>query len=174
MPSNDQAAALTRVQRWLECKKPNRWLDFPEKAIRIRHLLLPLWSTALQLALSHRNALHLLPTSQLTLLDFSLRKLNLSSNTLGIGLTMSDAQAKSLSDLPVELLLDHLLPTLDVKDLLALGTTNRNFAELCNDETFWKLKCKQDFNFSGSRTARTQGWRFIYKGLTDPKVFVWG
>lgn len=80
----------------------------------------------------------------------------------------------SLEDLPVELLLDHLLPVLPVRDLLALGATNHLFASICYDETFWKTKCKADFNFSGSRTARTKGWRFIYKGLSHPKVFVWG
>ncbi|THH05395.1 hypothetical protein EW145_g4827 [Phellinidium pouzarii] len=44
----------------------------------------------------------------------------------------------------------------------------------CNDETFWKLKCKEDFNFSSSRTARTSGWKYIYQGLSNPKVYVWG
>ncbi|KAI5123508.1 hypothetical protein M0805_006668 [Coniferiporia weirii] len=80
----------------------------------------------------------------------------------------------SLSDLPVELLLDHLLPNLPVRSLLALGATNHRFASLCYDDTFWKLKCKQDFNFSGSKTARTTGWKFIYKGLSNPKVYLWG
>ena len=82
--------------------------------------------------------------------------------------------ATSLTDLPIELIQDHLLPVLDVKDLLALSATNRQFKELIEDETLWKRRCKQDFNFSGSQTARTKGWRFIYRGLTDPKVFVWG
>lgn len=87
---------------------------------------------------------------------------------------MADTPRKSLTDLPKEVLLDNLLPALDVKDLLSLSATNHDFAQLCDDETFWKLKCKYDFNFSGNRTARTKGWRFIYKGLADPKVFVWG
>ncbi|TDL23958.1 RCC1/BLIP-II [Rickenella mellea] len=80
----------------------------------------------------------------------------------------------SLTEFPVELLLDNLLPVLRVRDLLSLGATNRFFAILCADDTFWKRKLEQDFNFSRSRTARTSGWKFIYKGLSKPKVFVWG
>ncbi|EJD07301.1 RCC1/BLIP-II [Fomitiporia mediterranea MF3/22] len=80
----------------------------------------------------------------------------------------------SFEHLPDELLVDHLLPNLPVRDVLALSATNPYYANLCNDETFWKRKCKEDFNFQGSRTARTKGWKFIYKGLSNPKVFVWG
>ncbi|KAL5537136.1 hypothetical protein ACEPAF_959 [Sanghuangporus sanghuang] len=80
----------------------------------------------------------------------------------------------SFTDLPVELVLDHLLPILPVRDLLALGATNHQYATLCDDELLWKAKCKEEFNFSSSRTARTKGWKFIYKGLKNPKVFVWG
>ena len=80
----------------------------------------------------------------------------------------------SLSDLPIELVQDHLVPFLSPQSLLALGATNHLFQSICYDETLWKLKCKSDFNFSGSATARTRGWRVIYKGLSNPKVFVWG
>ncbi|KDQ61371.1 hypothetical protein JAAARDRAFT_30797 [Jaapia argillacea MUCL 33604] len=80
----------------------------------------------------------------------------------------------SIADIPVEILLDNLLPEVQTRDLLSLGTTNRFFAKLCNDNTFWKRKIQDDFNFSGANTARTAGWKFIYKGLSRPKIFVWG
>ncbi|KAH8116463.1 RCC1/BLIP-II [Phellopilus nigrolimitatus] len=80
----------------------------------------------------------------------------------------------SLSDLPVELLLDNIFPYLHVRDLLVLGATNHQFATLCDDDTFWKLRCKEDYNFSGSRTARTAGWKVIYKQLSNTNVYVWG
>ena len=71
-------------------------------------------------------------------------------------------------------MLDQLLPFLPAKSLTALGPTNRIFNELCDDDMLWKVKCFQDFNFTGLRTARKSGWKFMYKGLSNPKVYVWG
>ncbi|KAG1746599.1 regulator of chromosome condensation 1/beta-lactamase-inhibitor protein II [Suillus paluster] len=79
-----------------------------------------------------------------------------------------------LSDLPVEVLLDNLLPWLAIPDLLHLGETDRFFARLCNDETFWKRKLQEDFNFTDERTARISGWKRLYRGLRNPKTYVWG
>jgi len=79
-----------------------------------------------------------------------------------------------LEDIPIEVLLDNLLPSLPVPDLLRLGSTNRFFASLCNDDTFWKRKLQQDFNFSDEGTARSTGWKFIYQGLSRPRTYVWG
>ncbi|KAH7890788.1 regulator of chromosome condensation 1/beta-lactamase-inhibitor protein II [Phlebopus sp. FC_14] len=79
-----------------------------------------------------------------------------------------------LADVPVELLLDNLLPLLPIPDLLRLGATNRLFNTLCNDDTFWKRKLQQDFNFSDEDTARSSGWKFIYRGLSHPRTYVWG
>lgn len=79
-----------------------------------------------------------------------------------------------LSDLPVEVLLDNILPNLPIADLLHLAITNKLFAALCSDDTFWKRKCQEDFNFTGSETARTSGWRSLYRGLSHPRVFGWG
>lgn len=79
-----------------------------------------------------------------------------------------------ITDLPVEVMLDVLLPILPNRDLVALGATNKKFANICNDDTFWKLKCDTEFNFTGLGTARKTGWKFIYKGLTKPKAYVWG
>ena len=80
----------------------------------------------------------------------------------------------SVHDLPVEVLLDHLLPLLPIRDLLLLGSTNRFFALICADDTFWKRRCERDFNFSGNETAQRNGWKALYQGLSRPRVFVWG
>ncbi|KLO11054.1 RCC1/BLIP-II protein [Schizopora paradoxa] len=80
----------------------------------------------------------------------------------------------SLSDIPVEVLLDSFLPVLDVKDLINLGRTSKAFHEIVKDDFLWKLRCDRDFNFNGEKTARTSGWMFIYKGLYKPKCYVWG
>ncbi|KAI0251809.1 RCC1/BLIP-II [Lactifluus subvellereus] len=79
-----------------------------------------------------------------------------------------------LADIPVEVLLDNLLPFSQVRDVLSLGSTNKYFAALCADDTFWKRKCQEDFNFTSQETARQSGWKNLYRGLNHPRVFVWG
>ena len=61
-----------------------------------------------------------------------------------------------LQDIPIEVFLDHLLPSIDLPDLLSLAQTNKFFAVLCADDTFWKLKLKDDYNFSNT-DARNKG-----------------
>lgn len=80
----------------------------------------------------------------------------------------------SLGELPVELFLDGIFPLLPVTDLLHLGSTNRFFSNLANDEAYWHRRIQEDFNFSGSDTARKTGWKFLYKRLSHPQVYVWG
>ncbi|KIO32011.1 hypothetical protein M407DRAFT_67253 [Tulasnella calospora MUT 4182] len=80
-----------------------------------------------------------------------------------------------LTDLPVELLLDHVLPALDLPSLLALAQTSKFFSALCSDDTFWRLKLRRDYNFtSNADTARESGWKVIYKGIRRPSVYTWG
>lgn len=43
------------------------------------------------------------------------------------------------------------------------------FAAVCSDDTFWKRKLESDFNFSSAGTARASGWKFIYRGLFNPR-----
>ncbi|VDB94260.1 unnamed protein product [Peniophora sp. CBMAI 1063] len=81
---------------------------------------------------------------------------------------------RSFRDLSVEVLIDNLLPAVDLSDLGSLASTNRFLAAICSDDTFWKRKCLEDFNFSSGETARTSGWKVLYRGLFRPKIFVWG
>ena len=80
----------------------------------------------------------------------------------------------SITDLPVELFLDGIFPYLPVSDILHLGQTNRFFNSLSEDEAYWHRRIQEDFNFSGSDTARRSGWKFLYKRLSDPHLYVWG
>ena len=80
----------------------------------------------------------------------------------------------SITDIPIEIFIDNIFPLLPLANLLRLGTTNRFFYLLTADETFWKRKIEQDYNFPSSETARNTGWRFLYKRLANPKVYVWG
>lgn len=78
-----------------------------------------------------------------------------------------------LQSLPVETLLDNLLPLLSIADVLSLTCTSKFFALLCNDDTSWKLRLQEDYNFS-IRNARDTGFKTIYKGIRKPSVYVWG
>ncbi|KAF9525324.1 regulator of chromosome condensation 1/beta-lactamase-inhibitor protein II [Crepidotus variabilis] len=80
----------------------------------------------------------------------------------------------TLGELPVEVLLDDVFRVIPAHDLLRLGCTNKFFSTLCNDDTLWKNKLMDDFNFSGEGTARTSGYKFLYRGLDKPRVFAWG
>jgi SCF-associated factor 1 len=79
-----------------------------------------------------------------------------------------------IADVPVEVFLDNLLPLAELRDVLSLGSTNKLFAAVCADETFWRRRCQADFNFTGQETARQSGWKNLYRGLSHPRIFVWG
>jgi len=84
------------------------------------------------------------------------------------------AQRTGIADIPVELLIDNILPFCEAKDVFSLGCTNKFFALITTDDTYWKRRLVVDYNFTGSETARTSGWKFIYQRLRNPRVFVWG
>ena len=83
-------------------------------------------------------------------------------------------QRTGIADIPVELLIDNILPFCEAKDVFSLGCTNKFFALITTDDMFWKRRLVVDYNFTGSETARTSGWKFIYQRLRNPRVFVWG
>ena len=80
----------------------------------------------------------------------------------------------NLTDIPIEIFLDNLLPFASARDVLSFGSTNKLFAAICADETFWKRRCQEDFNFTSQETARQSGWKNLYRGLNHPRIFVWG
>ncbi|KAJ7180697.1 regulator of chromosome condensation 1/beta-lactamase-inhibitor protein II [Mycena filopes] len=80
----------------------------------------------------------------------------------------------SLESIPVEIILDELLMFMTIQSVVRLGCTNKFFANICADGLLWQRRLQTDFNFSGAGTARVSGWKFIYSGLFNPKVFVWG
>ncbi|KAH9847325.1 RCC1/BLIP-II [Lenzites betulinus] len=84
------------------------------------------------------------------------------------------SERRNLTELPVELFLDGIFPHLPVADLVHLGSTSRYLADLADDEAYWHRRIQEDFNFSGADTARKTGWKFLYKRLSHPQVYVWG
>ncbi|KAI0825634.1 regulator of chromosome condensation 1/beta-lactamase-inhibitor protein II [Irpex lacteus] len=87
---------------------------------------------------------------------------------------MSQSPHPKLESLPVEVIIDNILPFLPVSSITSLSATSKFFYLLASDETFWKRRLLTDYNFSGNDTARTTGWKFIYGRLARPKVYVWG
>ena len=79
-----------------------------------------------------------------------------------------------ITDIPVRLLTYEILPSCEVRDMLSLGCTNKFFARIMSDDAFWRRKLVIDYNFTGSETNRTSGWKFIYLRLGTPRLFSWG
>ena len=68
-----------------------------------------------------------------------------------------------ITDIPFKVLTDDVLPFCEAKDVLSLGCTNRLFALIATDEKFWRRKLADDYNFTGSGTAKTSSWKSIYQ-----------
>jgi len=79
-----------------------------------------------------------------------------------------------ITDIPAKVFIDNLLPFCGTKDVISLGCTNKLLALVTTDETLWKRKLVVDYNFPVSETARTSGWKFIYRKSRNPRIFVWG
>ena len=77
-------------------------------------------------------------------------------------------------DLPIGLLTNKILPFCEVKDMLSLGCANRCFALIMSDDGLWRRRLALGYNFTGSGTNRTNGWKFIYLRLGKPRLFAWG
>ncbi len=80
----------------------------------------------------------------------------------------------AITDLPVELFFNKIFSYLPATDILSLGCTNQFFATIVTDEPFWHKRIREDFNFTGSDTARQSGWKFLYRRLSNMALYVWG
>ena len=84
------------------------------------------------------------------------------------------SRVTEITDIPAKLLINKILPFCETEDVLSLGRTNKFFALVANDDTFWRRRVAVDYKFTGSETARTSGWKSVYRKLRNPRVFVWG
>ncbi|KAM0747268.1 RCC1/BLIP-II [Meredithblackwellia eburnea MCA 4105] len=83
----------------------------------------------------------------------------------------------TLSGLPLDVLLDTILPSLPVLSLLRLAATCRAFHSLITGPQgalIWRSKAEKDFHFPVGNTARRTGWLGVYKRLKGQSCFVWG
>jgi SCF-associated factor 1 len=87
---------------------------------------------------------------------------------------LAAARSAGIAYIPAEVFTNNILPFCEPEDVLSLGCTNKFFATIANDETFWKRKLAGDYNFTGLGTARTSGWKFLYRSLRTPQVYIWG
>ena len=85
-----------------------------------------------------------------------------------------DALRARITDVPVKVFIDNVLPFCEAKDVISFGCTNKFFTLVANDKKFWKRKLAIDCNFPVSETARTGGWRCLYRISRNPRIFVWG
>ncbi|KAI0794449.1 RCC1/BLIP-II [Fomes fomentarius] len=98
-----------------------------------------------------------------------------TTTTLPLRLTEGGLLVMSaITDLPVELFFGKIFSYLPVTDILSLGCTNRFLATIVADEPFWHKRIQEDFNFTGSDTARQSGWKFLYRRLSNMALYVWG
>ncbi|WVQ98829.1 hypothetical protein IAU59_005960 [Kwoniella sp. CBS 9459] len=90
---------------------------------------------------------------------------------------MTSAGGPSLGDVPTEVVLEFLLPALQLRDIASLSAVNRHFNILTNDGSFWRQKTLTDFTFpaaSHPSSPSSGWWKRVYLGLLRPKAYVWG
>jgi SCF-associated factor 1 len=87
---------------------------------------------------------------------------------------VSEGSNNGLPSLPYQLIIDDIVPLIDLHSLLALRTTSKDFARLVDDELVWRRRIKADYHFPLRSSARRQGWKQLYKGLSQPELYTWG
>ncbi|WVQ71765.1 hypothetical protein IAR50_001306 [Cryptococcus sp. DSM 104548] len=83
----------------------------------------------------------------------------------------------SLTDIPSEVILEHLLPILPLTDIASLSAVAHFFRNVSRDPAFWRLKATSDFSFSPALhppAPSPDWWRRVYLGLLNPRAYVWG
>lgn len=77
-------------------------------------------------------------------------------------------------ELPPPVVIDNLLPLLSNRDLASLRSVSKQVKALAEDEVLWKRNVLADYTFPAHATARMGGWYNLYKGISNPDVYVWG
>jgi SCF-associated factor 1 len=84
----------------------------------------------------------------------------------------------SLARLPLDIYYDQLLPLLPLDSLIHLSETCKAFDQLVNrepaSESLWRHRIETDLNFPADSTARTSGWKELYRRVRNPRIYVWG
>ncbi|CAO1616471.1 unnamed protein product [Sympodiomycopsis kandeliae] len=83
-------------------------------------------------------------------------------------------ERSGLLALPYGLLTENLLPYLQASDLVKLRAVCKPLKDKIDDEVLWRNRIEEDFNFPRNSTARVNGFQTLYRGLVQPRIFVWG
>lgn len=89
-------------------------------------------------------------------------------------MSTSTANSEGVSQIPYQLLLDAILPLLDIQTLIRLRAVSHAFKEAVDDNVVWRRRIRTDFRFPLQSSARTTGWKTIYRGLANPELYTWG
>lgn len=82
---------------------------------------------------------------------------------------------KRIDDLPLDLLLEHLIPLLSLQDLLSFASTCQSLQNLIHStQSIWRARVQAQYRFPSSATGRLDGFKSLYRKLTKPQLWVWG
>jgi hypothetical protein len=92
---------------------------------------------------------------------------------------MSANKLSPIETLNLDVLIDYLIPRLDLKSTLNLSSTNESFYDLIQrnnstKELIWRRKISVDFNFPLNSTGRKHGWFELYKKLEKQQLYTFG
>lgn len=80
-----------------------------------------------------------------------------------------------LDRVPVDLILDSLLPLLPLRDLLSLASTCHSLQTLIHStQSIWRTRVEVEYRFPATATGRVDGFKTLYRKLSRPQVWVWG
>ena len=79
-----------------------------------------------------------------------------------------------ITDIPVKILMNNILPFCKAKDLLSLGYTNWFFALVVAGETSWRKKLEDGANSIGPKTTGTSSWKLIPQRFRNARVSILG
>ena len=77
-----------------------------------------------------------------------------------------------ITDIPVKVLMNNILPFCQAKDLLSLGCTNGFFAVVVAGEMSWRRKLWDGGNFIGSEMIRTSSRKSIFQRFRNARVSI--
>lgn len=85
--------------------------------------------------------------------------------------------ASHLAALPLDILVDELLPHFDSASLVSLARTSHGFHEIVLGsaaESVWVKLLRRDFRFDAQSTGRRNGFLGLYKRIAKQRTYVWG
>ncbi|GAA6019579.1 hypothetical protein JCM11491_001344 [Sporobolomyces phaffii] len=91
----------------------------------------------------------------------------------------TSAEKDPLARLPVDVLVDSVLPAFPTSDVIRLGRTCRRWHTFLtttgqDTEVFWMRRCIAEFNFPVRASGRRTDWFQLYSRLAQSAAYVWG